>query len=138
MVWKQVIDPLDHLIVSALVAIIPVLFIFWALIIKRMKGYQASLLALLTALLIALFIYKMPVQLALLSIANGALYGLFLICWIIIASVFLFNLTIKSGQFEIIKHFMASISSDRLQWNRYDLPVLPGRKNFNFYCFYID
>ncbi len=113
MVWKQVIDPLNHLNVSALVAIIPVLFIFWGLMIKKMKVYQASLLAILVALLIALFIYKMPVQLALLSIANGALYGLFPICWIIIAAVFLFNLTVKSGQFEIIKHFMASISSDR-------------------------
>lgn len=113
MIWKQVIDPFDNLIVSALVAIVPVLFIFWALIIKKMKGYQASLLAILVAFVIAILVYKMPVQLALLSMANGALYGLFPICWIIIAAVFLFNLTVKSGQFEIIKHFMASISSDR-------------------------
>ncbi|MCY7420444.1 MAG: L-lactate permease, partial [Chitinophagaceae bacterium] len=113
MVWKQVIDPFDNLLVSALVAIVPVLFIFWALIIKKMKGYQASLLAILVAFVIAILVYKMPIQLALLSTVNGALYGLFPICWIIIAAMFLFNLTVKSGQFEIIKHFMASISSDR-------------------------
>jgi lactate permease len=53
------------------------------------------------------------VQLALLSTVNGALYGLFPIAWIVISAVFLFNLTVKSGQFEIIKHFMASITSDR-------------------------
>ena len=54
MIWRQVIDPLNNLIVSALVAIVPVLFIFWALIIKKVKGYQASLLAVLIALVIAL------------------------------------------------------------------------------------
>src|SRR4029079_17295176 len=45
--------------------------------------------------------------------ANGALYGLFPICWIVITAVFLFNITVKSGQFEIIKHFMASVTEDR-------------------------
>ena len=55
----------------------------------------------------------MPVKLALLSTAHGAMYGLFPICWIVIAAVFLYNITVKSGQFEIIKHFMASITSDR-------------------------
>ena len=113
MYWTQVIDPFNNITLSALVAVIPVLFIFWALIIKKMKGYKASLLATLVAIAIAIPIYGMPVKLALLSTANGVLYGLFPICWIIISAVFLFNLTVKSGKFEIIKHFMASISSDR-------------------------
>ena len=113
MYWTQVINPLNNIALSAMVAIIPVLFIFWALIIKKMKGYKASLIATLVAIVIAVSVYGMPVKLALLSTANGVLYGLFPICWIIISAVFLFNLTVKSGQFEIIKHFMASISSDR-------------------------
>ncbi|MEJ7588942.1 MAG: lactate permease LctP family transporter [Ferruginibacter sp.] len=111
--WAQVTDPFNNIFISALVALLPVLFIFWALIIKKMKGYQASLISILLALLIAVIVYKMPVKLALLSTLNGALYGLFPICWIIISAVFLFNITIKSGQFEIIKHFMASITPDR-------------------------
>jgi lactate permease len=111
--WKQVIDPFNNLTLSALVAVVPILFIFWALIIKKMKGYQASLIATALAILIAIFVYGMPAQLALLSTANGALYGLFPICWIVITAVFLFNITVKSGQFEIIKHFMASLTSDR-------------------------
>jgi lactate permease len=113
MVWKQVIDPLHNIALSAFVAVIPVLFIFWALIVKKMKGYKASLFATAIAILIAIFVYSMPVKLALLSTANGALYGLFPICWIVIAAVFLFNITVTSGQFEVIKHFMASITSDR-------------------------
>ncbi len=111
--WKQLIDPLNSLPLSSLVALVPILFIFWALIIKKMKGYQASIYATAIAVLIAIVIYKMPVKLALLSTANGALYGLFPICWIIISAVFLFNLTEKSGQFSVIKHFMASITPDR-------------------------
>lgn len=113
MVWKQVIDPFGNITVSVLVAAVPVLFIFWTLIIRKMKGYQSSLLATLIAMLIAIFVYGMPPTLALLSVAHGALYGLFPICWLVIMAVFLFNLTVKSGQFEIIKHFMASITADR-------------------------
>ena len=111
--WQQVTDPFHNLILSALLAVVPILFIFWALIIQKMKGYLASLLATGLAILIAIVAYGMPVKLALLSTANGALYGLFPICWIIITAVFLFNITIRSGQFEIIKHYMASITSDR-------------------------
>lgn len=111
--WTQVIDPFNNIGLSALLAVVPILFIFWALIIKKMKGYQASLMATFLAILIAISAYGMPLKLALLSTANGALYGLFPICWIIITAVFLFNITIKSGQFEVIKHFMASITSDR-------------------------
>src|SRR3954469_24869684 len=111
--WTQVINPFNNIALSALVAVLPVLFIFWALIIKKMKGYKDSLIATAIAILIAVFIYGMPVKLALLSTANGALYGLFPICWIVITAVFLFNITVKSGQFEIIKHFMASITGDR-------------------------
>jgi lactate permease len=113
MTWTQVIDPFHNRVASVLVALVPVLFIFWALVIRKMKGWQASLLATGVALLIATLVYGMPVRLALLSTANGAIYGLFPICWIVLTAVFLFNLTVRSGQFEIIRHFMASITSDR-------------------------
>ena len=111
--WTQVIDPLGNLLLSALVASLPIFFIFWALIIQKMKGYKASLLTLLVAIAVGTMVYGMPVNLALLSGLYGAMYGLFPICWIILGAVFLFNITVKSGQFEIIKSFMASITPDR-------------------------
>jgi lactate permease len=113
MPWIQPIDPCHNLLVSAGIALIPILIIFWALVLRKMKGYQAGLMAVAAAFLIAIFVYRMPVTLALLSAGNGALYGLFPICWIIITAVFLFNCAIQSGQFEIIRQFMASISADR-------------------------
>ncbi len=112
MQWTQVINPFDSLPLSALIAAVPVIFIFTALI-KKMKGYLASLLTLLLAIVIAFVVYGMPLKLAGLSALHGALYGLFPICWIIIGAVFLFNITVESGQFEIIKNFMASITPDR-------------------------
>lgn len=111
--WKQVIDPFNSLGLSVLVAAVPILFIFWTLIIRKMKGYQASLIATGLAMVIAVFVYGMPVKLALLSATHGVLYGLFPICWLVIMAVFLFNITVKSGQFEIIKYVMASITADR-------------------------
>ena len=111
--WTQVVDPFNHIGLSALVAVIPILFIFWALIVKKMKGHQASLFAVFIALLIAIGVYGMPVKLASVLQPHGALYGLFPICWIVITAVYLFNITVKSGQLEVIKHFMASITSDR-------------------------
>lgn len=111
--WTQVIDPCHNRLASLAVALVPVLFIFWALVLRRMKGYQASLLATVIALLIAVLIYGMPVPLACLSTANGMIYGLFPICWIVLPAVFLFNITVRSGQFAIIRRFLASVTSDR-------------------------
>ncbi|MFC5411909.1 L-lactate permease [Larkinella bovis] len=111
--WTQPIDPLGNRALSALAAFVPIAFIFWALIIRRMKGYQASLLTIALAIGLAILVYGMPVSIALSSALHGALYGLFPICWIIIGAVFLYNITVASGQFEIIKHFMASITPDR-------------------------
>ncbi len=112
MTWIQVTDPLGNIALSALVAAVPVIFIFWSLI-RKMKGYMASLLTVMLAIILAIIVYGMPLELALLSGVHGALYGLFPICWIIVGAVFLFNLTVKSGQFEVIKNFMASITPDR-------------------------
>lgn len=113
MTWQQLSDPFHNLLLSASVAVIPILCIFWALIIKKMKGYKASLLTTGVAITIAVSCYHMPIKLAILSTLQGGLYGLFPICWIIIMAVFLFNIMVKSGQFEVIKNFMASITSDR-------------------------
>jgi lactate permease len=113
MAWTQVVNPLNNIALSAVVAIVPIIFIFWALIIRKMKGHKAILWATLIAVFIAFVVYGMPLGLALLSTVHGALYGLFPICWLIIGAIFLFNITVKSGQFEVIKHFMSSISADR-------------------------
>jgi len=113
MTWTQLTNPLHHLGLSALVAASPIAFIFWALIIRKMKGHTVSLLTVLAGVLIAVLVYKMPVRLAALSVIDGALYGLFTICWIILGVLFLYNMTVITGEFAVMRNFMASVTSDR-------------------------
>lgn len=114
MTWQQNFTPIgDSLILSSLVALIPILYFFWALAIKRMKGYVAGVTTLLVALAVAIFAYKMPAGTAMMSASQGAVYGLLPIGWIIITSVFLYKLTVKTGQFDIIRNSVLSITEDR-------------------------
>jgi lactate permease len=98
---------------TALVVSIPILFLFWALAFKRMKGHVAGLLTLLLTLIVTILGYHMPITAALSAAALGMLNGLFPIGWIILTAVFFYNLTVEAGQFEIIKSSISSISADR-------------------------
>ncbi|MED3623215.1 lactate permease LctP family transporter [Neobacillus thermocopriae] len=98
---------------SAAVALIPILYFFWALAIKKMKGHIAGITTLALAILLAIVAFKVPAGMALMSASQGAVYGILPIGWIIVASVFLYKLTVKSGQFDIIRHSVLSITEDR-------------------------
>src|SRR5512139_1513878 len=113
MIWNMDIDPMKNIFLSALVASIPILYLFWALAIKRMKGHWAAISGTTIAIVIAVVLYKMPVQHALLSTLYGALFGLFPVCWIVITALFIYNMSVKTGQFEVIKNSLATISDDR-------------------------
>ncbi|MGD9585435.1 MAG: L-lactate permease [Brachymonas sp.] len=113
MTWQMNVDPLGHIGLSALVAAVPIVFLFWALAIRRMKGHYAALGGTALALLIALTVYGMPVQYAALSTLYGGAFGLFPVCWIVITALFIYNMSVKTGQFEVIKNSLASITDDR-------------------------
>ena len=114
--WQQLYTPLGGLGLSALAAVIPIVFFFLALAIFRLKGHVAGAITLLLAILIAIFAFQMPADMAVAAAGYGFLYGLWPIAWIIIAAVFLYKLTVKSGQFEIIRSSVMSITDDqRLQ-----------------------
>lgn len=98
---------------TAFVALIPILYFFWALAIKRMKGHIAGLTTLLVALVVAVIAFKMPAGMAVMSATQGAIYGVLPIGWIIITSVFLYKLTVKTGQFDVIRYSVLSITEDR-------------------------
>jgi len=114
MPWNQNYAALNgSLLLTALVVAIPIFFLFWALAVKRMKGHVAGLITLLLTIIISVAVYRMPISAALSASALGMLTGLFPIGWIILTAVFLFNLTVESGQFEIIKSSISSLSPDR-------------------------
>ena len=114
--WQQHYDPAGNIWLSALVALIPIVFFFLALTKLRLKGYQAGTVTVLLALGVALLFYKMPVSAALASAVYGFFYGLWPIAWIIVAAVFLYKLSVKTGQFDVIRSSILSVTHDqRLQ-----------------------
>ncbi len=103
----------NNLGLTALVVSTPILFLFWALSFKRMKGHIAGTLTLLLTILITTVAYRMPVSVAVSAAALGMLNGLFQIGWIVLSAVFLYNITVESGQLEIIKSSISLLSTDR-------------------------
>ncbi|MBE5251122.1 L-lactate permease [Mixta mediterraneensis] len=115
-VWQQNYDPLGNIWLSSLIALIPIIFFFFALIKLKLKGYVAATATVVLALLVALLLYRMPTGQALASVGYGFLYGLWPIAWIIIAAVFVYKISVKTGQFDIIRASILSIMPDqRLQ-----------------------
>ncbi|WP_336951676.1 MULTISPECIES: L-lactate permease [unclassified Acinetobacter] len=114
--WQQIYDPMGNIWVSSAIALIPIIFFFLALAVFRMKGSVAGTITVVLALLVSLFAYQMPTMMALASLVYGFLYGLWPIAWIIIGAVFLYKISVKTGQFDIIRSSILSITEDqRLQ-----------------------
>lgn len=114
--WQQLYTPLGGLGLSAAAALIPIVFFFLALAVFRLKGHIAGSITLVLSVLVAIFVFQMPADMALAAAGYGFAYGLWPIAWIIVAAVFLYKLTVKSGQFEIIRSSVMSITDDeRLQ-----------------------
>ena len=114
--WQQLYTPLGSLGLSALAAVIPIVFFFLALAVFRLKGHVAGSITLALSILVAIFAFQMPADMAFAAAGYGFLYGLWPIAWIIVAAVFLYKLTVKSGQFEVIRSSVLSITDDqRLQ-----------------------
>ncbi|MBC8014714.1 MAG: L-lactate permease, partial [Sporomusaceae bacterium] len=113
MAWTQVYDPMNNMWLSALMAAIPIVIIFYMLAIRRAPGQVAGALAVTSAVLVAIFVYKMPAGLALSVTGVGALYGVFPIFWIVSTAIFIYNITVETGQFEIVKNSIATITDDR-------------------------
>jgi lactate permease len=114
MPWYQNYNAVGHSLgLTALIVVIPIVYLFWALAIKRMKGHVAGVTTLLLTLIITIIAYQMPISVGLSASALGMVTGLFPIGWIILTAVFFYNLTVEAGQFEVIKSSISSISADR-------------------------
>ncbi|GAA5018320.1 L-lactate permease [Acinetobacter puyangensis] len=114
--WQQVYDPAGNIWFSSLIALIPIIFFFLALAVFRLKGSVAGTITVILALLVSLFAYDMPTSMAFASVIYGFFYGLWPISWIIIGAVFLYKISVKTGQFDIIRASILSITEDqRLQ-----------------------
>jgi lactate permease len=113
MPWIQVYDPLGNAWLSTLAAAFPIVLLLVALAVFEWKAQWAALAGLTAALVVSVVIYDMPLKTAAATAVYGAAYGLFPIGWIILNAVFLYNLTVTTGNFEIVKRSVARLSADR-------------------------
>jgi lactate permease len=126
MSWTQTYDPFGSPVLSTLVAALPIVLLLGLLATGRVSAQMAALAGLASALLTAIFVYVpeiegtsyterlrqwAPTMFA--AAGNGAAFGLLPIGWIVLAAIFLYTLTVETGQFEIVKHSVSSLSDDR-------------------------
>ena len=114
MPWIQSYTPIGgSLGMSALVAAVPLVVIFVCLAVLKMKAHKAALLAVASAFAIAVTVWGMPAKLTGLAFGQGAAFGLFPVFYIVLTTLFLYNITVKGGQFEIIRASLAGLTADR-------------------------
>lgn len=111
--WTQTIDPFGNLIISTIVAALPIIVLAALLLSRKVSGTFASLCALGTMLLVSVFAYHMPVELAGLSALYGMTTGLVPIGWIVLNAVFLYNISIENGSFSVVRDSIESVTPDR-------------------------
>lgn len=111
--WTQVYDPMGAWWLSTLVATLPVVVLLGLLAVFRVKPHWAALFGALTAIACASLVFQMPWRLSAASLGFGAAFGILKIAWIVVAAVFLYDVTVYTGQFEIMKSSVARITEDR-------------------------
>ena len=111
--WTQVYDPFGHWWLSTLVAALPIIVLFGLLAGLKVKPHWCAIAGASTAVLVAIIFFKMPLALAAMSFGYGVAFGLLKIAWIVLAAVYLYDISVETGQFEIMKESVAGITADR-------------------------
>src|SRR5256714_2736831 len=114
--WTEVYDPMGHWGLSTLVAALPIIVLLGLLAGLKVRAHLCAVAGAATAVICAIVVFGMPARLALSSFFYGSAFGLLKIVWIVIAAVFLYDISVETGQFEIMKHSVAALTPDpRLQ-----------------------
>ena len=111
--WYQNFDPLGNQWLSTLAAAIPVCTLFYFLAVRRAPAWRAAVFSFVAAVAIALAVFRMPAIMVAGAVADGLVFGWFRIAWIVVAAVFVYDISVESGQFAIVKQSIGDISEDR-------------------------
>jgi lactate permease len=113
MTWAQSYDPLHNTVLSTAIAAVPILLLLIMIATNKVKTYWAALIALVLTLLIAVYVFTMPADMAVKSATLGAVNGFWTIGWIILNVIFLYNLTKEKGLFQVFQHSLGRVTADR-------------------------
>src|SRR5919199_195390 len=108
--WNQVYDPLGNAFLSTLLAAVPVVVLLGTLGFLNMRAHYAALLGLAAALIVAIFVFHMPANMAAATAVYGAAYGLLPIGWIILNVIFMYQLTLDKGLFKVLQDSITNIT----------------------------
>jgi lactate permease len=112
--YQQVYDPVsDSLGLSSIFAVLPLIALFVLLGGVKLKAWWAGLSALVVAIVVAIAVYSMPVDQALLSASEGAAFGVFPIMWIVVTALWIYNMTVATGEFAVLRRSFGTISDDQ-------------------------
>ncbi len=112
--YTQIFDPVSHSLgLSTIFAVLPLLTIFVLLGVVKMKAQWASLIALAVAIIVAIAVYGLPTGQALSSAGEGAAFGIFPIMWIVVNAIWVYNLTVSTGHFDVLRRSFGTVSDDQ-------------------------
>jgi lactate permease len=113
-VYQQILDPVAHSLAwSSLIAALPLLSLFVMLGVLRVTAWVASLVSLALAIVLAIVVYGMPIGQTLLAGTEGAAFGFFPILWIVINAIWVYQMTVETGHFDVLRRSFARVSDDQ-------------------------
>jgi lactate permease len=111
--YEQILDPVgDSYALSSIFAALPILTLFVLLGVLKVRAWVAALTSLTVAMVVAIVVYSMPVGQTLLSASEGATFGFFPILWIVINAIWIYNLTVATGHFDVLRRSFEGVSPD--------------------------
>src|SRR6202522_2744763 len=111
--WTQVYDPLGHWWLSTLVAALPIVVLLGMLAGLKIRPHLCAIAGATTSILCAMLVFGMPGRLAVVSFLYGGSFGLLKIAWIVVAAVYLYDISVDTGQFEILKASVTRVTPDQ-------------------------
>ena len=139
--WNQVYNPFNNSVLSTVAAALPVVTLLVLIASNKVKAHIAAVIALVVANLVAIFIFTMPADMSLRASALGAVTGFFPIGWIVLNVIFLYQITVATGRFELLKRAVGGVTEDRAaldkalqgeEWQKLKKKLMNYVTNFNY------